>query len=73
MEIQAILLIILAIPPPTTGIVGFFIQLRNTKKLCLENEKSQLEINQFKQKAEQATKRIIERINERLYIFLLSK
>jgi len=63
MEIQTIWLIILAISPPIAGIVGFSIQLRNTKKLRLENEKLQLEINQLKLKAERENRRIIEPTN----------
>ena len=44
MGIESIWIIILAVSTPIAGVVGFAIQLRNVRKLRLENDKLNLEI-----------------------------
>ncbi len=49
MDIQTIWIIILSIATPVAGVVGFGVQLRKVKKLRLENQKLELEL-QIKQR-----------------------
>ena len=44
MNIEFIWMIIIAIAAPITGVVTFYIQLKNAKKVNLENEKLHLDI-----------------------------
>ena len=67
MELQSVWILILAISTPIAGIVGFAIQLRNVKKLRLENKKLELEIIRIERETERADRRIIEPTNEEVY------
>src|SRR5688572_26328529 len=67
MELQNIWILILAISTPVAGIVGFAIQLRNVKKLRLENKKLELDIFRIEREIEKADRRIIEPTNEEIY------
>lgn len=59
MSDYAIWLLVLAISTPVAGVVGFAIQLRQVKKIRLENEKLQLEIAALRANAAAAEQRIV--------------
>jgi hypothetical protein len=59
MILSEIWLIVLALSAPISGVVGFAIQLRNVRKLRLENEKLFLEIEHLKTKKEQGERQIV--------------
>lgn len=59
MSDYAIWLLVLAIATPVAGVVGFALQLRQVKKIRLENEKLQLEIAALKASAAAAEKRVV--------------
>lgn len=58
MEIQPLWLLILGAATPIAGVVGFAIQLRQVKKIRLENEKLQLEIAALKLASEQRSQMV---------------
>ena len=51
-------LIAVALASPVAGVVGFFIQLRNLKKVRLENEKLSIEIQQLRNAQEESSRRV---------------
>ena len=59
MSDYAIWTLILAIATPVAGVIGFAIQLRQVKKIRLENEKLQLEIAALKASAVAAEQRVV--------------
>ena len=59
MDSQFIWLLVLALASPIGAVVGFAIQLRQVKKMRLENEKLQLEIASLKKTAVQSERRIL--------------
>ncbi|WP_369935397.1 hypothetical protein [Xanthomonas tesorieronis] len=59
MNNYAIWMLLLAIATPVAGVVGFAIQLRQVKKIRLENEKLQLEIAVLKASATAAEQRVV--------------
>ncbi len=64
MEIQIIWLIILSIATPVAGVVGFGIQLRNIKKLKLENQKLELEIINIQKHIKESESQIVKVTND---------
>lgn len=60
MDIQALWLLALAIATPFAGVVGFAIQLRQVKKVRLENEKLQLEIASLKAAEANRVQRVLQ-------------
>ena len=52
-------LICLSVSTPIAGVIGFSIQLRNVKKIRLENEKLALEIRNLRKEHEESERRII--------------
>ena len=59
MGIDSVWIIVLAVSTPIAGVVGFAIQLRNVKKLRLENEKLNLEITNLERIQRESEQRII--------------
>ncbi|RZZ88369.1 hypothetical protein [Pseudoxanthomonas winnipegensis] len=59
MNDSAIWMLLLAIATPVAGVVGFAIQLRQVKKIRLENEKLQLEIAALRASATAAEQRVV--------------
>ena len=60
MEIGTLWPFLLGIATPIAGVVGFAIHLRQVKKLRLENEKLELEIEALKKSQANSTRRIVE-------------
>lgn len=60
MDSQFIWLLILSVSTPIAGVVGFALQLRQVKKVRLENDKLQLEIEALKKSAAASEKRIVQ-------------
>ena len=67
MDIQTIWLIILSIATPVAGVVGFGIQLRNIKKLRLENQKLDLEVKKLQREFDSSDARIIKVTNDEVF------
>jgi hypothetical protein len=65
-DYSTIWLLALATAGPVAGIVGFAIQLRQVKKLRLENEKLQLEIQALRARARRDDQRIVEASDEQV-------
>lgn len=59
MDSQSLWIVALSIATPVAGIVGFAIKLREVKRVHLENEKLQLEIEALKAKAAESERRIV--------------
>ena len=70
-HMEAIWIIILAISTPVAGIVGFAIQLRNVKKVRLENEKLCLEIAELKRSKMESEKQIAVPTNDEVVKYAL--
>lgn len=70
MDIQSVWVIILAIATPLAGVVGFGIQLRNVKKLRLENEKLELEVQMMRKAIESADSQIVRPTNDEVMKFI---
>jgi hypothetical protein len=51
-------LVAVALASPVAGVVGFAIQLRNLKKIRLENEKLSLEIQRLRKEQEESNRRV---------------
>lgn len=64
MDIQSIWVVILAIATPLAGVVGFGVQLRNVKKLRLENEKLELELQMMREEIKNGNSHIVRATNE---------
>jgi hypothetical protein len=64
MELVNVWVIILAISTPIAGIVGFAVQLRNVKKLRLQNEKLNLEIENLVKAQKESEKQIVSVSND---------
>lgn len=59
MDIQSVWVVILAIATPLAGVVGFGIQLGNVKKLRLENEKLELELQMMREEIKNGNSQIV--------------
>lgn len=64
MEASTLWLLVLSLATPIAGVVGFAIELRQVKKLRLENEKLQLEIAALKKAAAMSERKIVEASTE---------
>ena len=64
MDIQTIWLIILSIATPVAGVVSFGIQVRNIKKLKLENQKLELEVIEIQKEMENSEAQIVKASND---------
>src|SRR5215210_5796570 len=70
---NAIWLIILGVATPVSGFVGFALQLRQVKKMRLENEKLQLEIDELRDRRKKAGHRLVEVSNDDVVKFTRSR
>jgi len=64
MEPQTLWLLMLSVVTPIAGVMGFAIQLRQVKKIRLENEKLQLEIAALNSVEAKREQRIVQVTNE---------
>jgi len=59
MTVSDLWLIILAVSTPIAGFVGFAVQVRNIKKIRLENNKLMLEVEKLNREKEKEESRIV--------------
>lgn len=64
MDTQILYLIILSVATPFAGVLGFAIQIRQVKKMRLENQKLELEIAALRVKAAEAERVIVPATND---------
>lgn len=64
MDTQTLYLIILSVATPLAGVLGFAIQIRQVKKVRLENQKLELEVSALRAKAAEAERVIVRATND---------
>jgi hypothetical protein len=63
-DTQTLYLIILSVATPLAGVLGFAIQIRQVKKVRLENQKLELEVSALRAKAAEAERVIVRATND---------
>ena len=71
MDLHSAWLLVLAVAVPIAGVVGFGVQLRNVKKLRLENDKLSLEIRTLEHNLKKAEARIVVPTTEQVRHFTM--